>query len=155
MGGWSLRRIAAAKKSSEPLSEPVSADLPNLWSWSWSSSRKRKRWPTTWRTWCCRGSGWWRSWCRTSDARSTRGCRTTEEESINQCTMDICTKEDENYLHVYMFMDLVRRYDHPYGQNLGNEVEHFQGYVTMYLKIQMWHWLKKWGKRQHNAVQTI
>ena len=25
MGGWSLRRIAAAKKSSEPLSEPVSA----------------------------------------------------------------------------------------------------------------------------------
>ena len=25
MGGWSLRRIAAANKSSEPLSEPVSA----------------------------------------------------------------------------------------------------------------------------------
>ena len=25
MGGWSLRRIAAAKKSSEPLSKPVSA----------------------------------------------------------------------------------------------------------------------------------
>jgi len=72
VGGWSLRRIAAAKKSSEPLSEPG-------------------------------GHG-------VVEDRVDGGV------DVEHQTREV--QEVVEQLHVYMFMDLVRRYDHPYGQNL-------------------------------------